>query len=1037
MRHTFHGGRGRKLNLRRLLAFGLGLLTLVLVVRGPARSQQVHRNGFEQHTTAWVKGPADAVAEETAHEVTDQTAHSGQYSEHIQLNTETGTFVHYLYPLGRAPLTDELSLSVWLKANRPGPQLLARLVLPKERNPSNLSEPLTVVLHGDSYEFVGRWQRLELRKTLKLAKEQQQLLRAELNRDVDFTDAYIDRLVLNVYGGPGLTDVWLDDLEAGPLTEPVPDARDAAGKAAPAPGVVTTNSPPATTRQARGITVEQNQERLFVGGKRFLFRAIRHTDTPLKALHDAGFNTVFLDATAPATLRDEAVNLGFWLVPTLPVDTHQPLTSQAAELGQLVSQYPDNDAVLEWYMGGGHTIEEAPAISRLVREVHAADPQKPIGIDVWDGFMNYSRQIGMVGAHRWPLMTTLELPQYREWLNQRRLLAEPGTFQWTWIQTHLPDWYTSLVLEHGPDAGSYSEPIGPQPEQIRLLTYVALAAGCQGLGFWSDRFLADSHQGRDRLLQMALLNQEMQMLEPLLLASLGPPVWIETSHPDIKAAVMRTDRGVLVLPMWLGSGAQFVPGQSALSKLSMVVPQVPNGTQAWEATPGDVRSLIIERVPGGTKVTLPEFGLTSSIVFTADNGQSGLLARLQDQSRRMRKLAAQWSHDLAVVEIEKVLKVEAELERTGHTVPDGKDLQDDARKRLKRAEDSWNTGDFREAYFESQRSLRPLRILMRAQWEKATRELESPVASPYAVSFFTLPKHWEYRDKIQQAQALANVLPGGDFEDGPDQAPGKWLPQEVTIDPNLLMGAWRVLATPDDKDKKDDKDNKDKAPSGTTTSPGMEKPAISPQPPLGAARGQMPEADDVQQAAGRAVDAGGNPLPAGPRSASESKTVDPVKKKKPKPKEPKAKSGDRCLKLEIKPKDEELPPPAVLERTFLAINSPAVKLPPGTLVRVSGWVLIPGPIGASVDGALFYDSVGGEPLALRLTAPIGKWKKLTLYRRIPESGSISVTLALTGLGTVYFDDVRIEPLQLNASTSTYHAWSRGGETQVQGTGGRP
>jgi hypothetical protein len=29
---------------------------------------------------------------------------------------------------------------------------------------------------------------------------------------------------------------------------------------------------------------------------------------------------------------------------------------------------------------------------------------------------------------------------------------------------------------------------------------------------------------------------------------------------------------------------------------------------------------------------------------------------------------------------------------------------------------------------------------------------------------------------------------------------------------------------------------------------------------------------------------------------------------------------------------------------------------------------------------------------------------------VPSSGTINVTLALTGLGTVYFDDIRIEPL---------------------------
>ena len=38
------------------------------------------------------------------------------------------------------------------------------------------------------------------------------------------------------------------------------------------------------------------------------------------------------------------------------------------------------------------------------------------------------------------------------------------------------------------------------------------------------------------------------------------------------------------------------------------------------------------------------------------------------------------------------------------------------------------------------------------------------------------------------------------------------------------------------------------------------------------------------------------------------------------------------------------------------------------------------------------------------------WKKYELFREVPASGTINVTMALTGLGKVYFDDVRIEPL---------------------------
>jgi len=91
-----------------------------------------------------------------------------------------------------------------------------------------------------------------------------------------------------------------------------------------------------------------------------------------------------------------------------------------------------------------------------------------------------------------------------------------------------------------------------------------------------------------------------------------------------------------------------------------------------------------------------------------------------------------------------------------------------------------------------------------------------------------------------------------------------------------------------------------------------------------------------------------------------------------------------------------------------------VRLPPGSLVRVSGWVRLPAAINASTDGALFYDSAGGEPLAVRLTGATGKWKQFTLYRKVPATGAINVTMALTGIGTAYFDDIRIEPLQTAA-----------------------
>ena len=80
-------------------------------------------------------------------------------------------------------------------------------------------------------------------------------------------------------------------------------------------------------------------------------------------------------------------------------------------------------------------------------------------------------------------------------------------------------------------------------------------------------------------------------------------------------------------------------------------------------------------------------GLTAAIIFTADNGPTGLLVRLQDQARRKRKIAAQWAHDLAEVELDKVERIEAQLEQADHRLPDGPQLLEEGRKGARQRKD--------------------------------------------------------------------------------------------------------------------------------------------------------------------------------------------------------------------------------------------------------------------------------------------------------------------------------------------------------------
>jgi hypothetical protein len=134
---------------------------------------------------------------------------------------------------------------------------------------------------------------------------------------------------------------------------------------------------------------------------------------------------------------------------------------------------------------------------------------------------------------------------------------------------------------------------------------------------------------------------------------------------------------------------------------------------------------------------------------------------------------------------------------------------------------------------------------------------------------------------------------------------------------------------------------------------------------------------------------------------------------------PKPQLGNQTLRLAMygKPQEDGTtgPIPQALERSYVAVDSPQVEFPPGTWVRISFWLKVQG-TAATADGVLVYDSALGEALALRNRYTNG-WKKFHLYRQVPETGKIGVTVALTGPGRAFVDEMMIEPMTSGGVTN--------------------
>jgi hypothetical protein len=940
----------------------------------PVYGEQIHRHGFNGRQTALIRGDANVRVDEQEHDISTLSFKSQPSSEHIKLTAEAATgdaaFIHYYYDTPPAPISELLSAGIWVKATKTGIQLRARVVFPKEPDPANPQVSLTTLIVGKTYEKNRSWEKLTLEDVPKLLNESLPRVQAKIGRAVNTTDAYVDRLVLNLYTGPGAVDVWVDDLDIGPVKTPERMDNTSPG----IPGTSVARTKPSVATGAHGRQVEQRGGAMFVEGKRFFFKAIRHTGTPLYVLRQAGFDSLWLPPNASPELLDEATREGWLVIPSVPLSTAKAndevgLNRDADALADVIRRFSGID-VLFWDLGTGRKAVQADQVFKINEVIRSQDPRRPRGADVWDGFQAYSPYLDVIGAHRWPLFTNLEMIKYRDWLMQRKSLTAERATYWTWIQNHLPDWYITYVMGQKP-TDTFTDPVGPHPEQVRLMAYIAIASGCHGLGFWSDRFLADSHQGRDRLQGMALLNAEINMLSPAILSVSNRTQWIQTSEPKVWAAFMPGDKASILLPIWLGPNTQFVPDQGAVPGLKITIPLIAEGADPWRITPAGIECLASQtkRTVGGTEITIPEFDLVSPIVFT--NDRAGLLVWWQDYVRKYGRLSARWALDMAAIEYEKVHTTHNKLVAMDKTVRDADKLFEQAIAFHEEARRNFASELYFKAYQGALRSMRPLRILMADHWRKATSTLDTPTASPYAVSYFTLPKHWKLFQDLQNCKPGENLLGiDGGFEiDGRipqsgarvDSLPG-WSARFGTLD--QVNAAAAIISSQRMEEKP--------------------KPRPAPKPATG-------------------IWAPGRPIVA-PDEGYMRPTPD---------------LGKSLLRMEVQrieefDKDGKLQEPSLapLEGTHLAVDSPPVQLPPGTLVRVSCWIKIPAEIKGSADGVLFYDDAGGEPLGVRLSIQ-REWRQFHLYRVVPASGQISVTLALTGIGKAFFDNVMIEPMVPN------------------------
>jgi len=757
--------------MRRLVSRVIFVATVVTVLSvggGNAWPQAAWYEGFETAEPSWEGDRSDARFQVLLHQRVQGEARTGRRCERLTISASGGTYVYFRHEVGRPRVIDELSPSVQVKSDRSGLQLLARVVLPRTVDPRT-GQPVSALVGGSSYTGVGHWQQLRIDQIPRLVARQTVVLRSQLGPHVDPREAYLDCVLLNVHGGPGVTNVWIDDLDIAGFVASGRQAPSTVRRGSPRDEpIALASSPqrapsaaqePRVPSAAGGSRIELVGSTLLAEGRPVFPRIIQYQGEPLSFLKELGFNAVWLPRLPPAEVLVEADRQGLWLI-CPPPPLVEPTTSEGPPEPR-VPIGPQYDRVLAWDLGRGLSTDRLNATRQWAEQLRTADSgnDRPLICGPRSELRAYSRYVDLLMIGRSPLGTSLELTDYGNWLRQRPRLARPGTPIWSSVQTQPPP---ALVEQWAALGHDEQFPTACPSEQIRLLAYTAITAGARGLLFESRSALdegdPDSHR---RALTLRLLNLELELIEPWLAA--GKVVaTLRGSEPEVLGALFRKDRSRLLVPIRSARGAQFVAARSAGRGVSFRVPGIPESNNVYQLVPGGLRPLRHKRVTGGTLVTLDEFGLTSLALLTQEPlVVSSLTRRAMEVGRR----AAELQRRLAGAKLEMVQQVAGRLSRGRPPAPHVTEWLSAARKGLQRCDGLLAAHDYAAAYLEAGRAMRSLRLVERSAWEGAVGTLPSPVSSPGAVSFRTLPGHRELMEWVASSPPAANQLAGGDFED--------------------------------------------------------------------------------------------------------------------------------------------------------------------------------------------------------------------------------------------------------------------------------
>ena len=298
-----------------------------------------------------------------------------------------GTSAYISHDVGRPRIIPELLPTVWIWSDRGGLQFAADIILPRAID-TRSGKPLQARVFGAIYNNPGHWQQLGIEQIPLLLERQLVVMRSRLGTDIDGREAYVQRVLLNVYGGPGTTNVWIDDLEiagfasSAPVSPGIPTCpalRPAAARAILPGALPVSISGSLEPRMRPGPHLSELV--LLADNKPVFPRVIQYQSEPLPLLKQLGFNALWLAESAFAGVARGSGTAGTVAgLPAAAACPSRPARRAPAALGEFGPEY---QRVLAWDLGSDLIGEQLAGVKRWAEQVHVADRRQRRPLLCW------------------------------------------------------------------------------------------------------------------------------------------------------------------------------------------------------------------------------------------------------------------------------------------------------------------------------------------------------------------------------------------------------------------------------------------------------------------------------------------------------------------------------------------------------------------------------------------------------------------------------------------------------------------------------